>query len=130
MTQNAIGRYSIAMQPVVELACSTWMGAERLLRRHVMRGRLVLPPTEVAEPGPVIITVTLPTGEVLTFDAEVVSVLRGEGGEVTGTEVRFAELTESERQELEGYLETGASLPPPPPGPTMTDRKSGFHVVG
>lgn len=133
MKRDRAGAYSIAVRPVVELACSTWIGTERLLRRHVLRGTMMLPPTEGATVGPVIVTITLPSRDVLTFDARIVRMHCNAVGQGIAMEIRFPELSASERRQLAGYtarLERGASSSSLPPFVAATERQSGMRWSG
>ncbi len=119
-------------QPIVELACATWIGAERLICRYILRGRMMLPPTADAVVGPTVVSVTMPTGDILTFDARIVRIHYGRGGVGIGMELRFPELSTMETRNLSQYasrLERGASLPPTSHYPGDRVPESGFHQI-
>lgn len=90
-------------RPVLELACATWLGFEQLYRNHILRRRMILPPTAAPQVGPVVVTVRIPSGDVLTFNATVTRQFRDGTGTSIGVEIIFQKLTAREMKAISRY---------------------------
>lgn len=78
---------------------------------------MILPPSAAPQNGPVLVTIKLPSGDVVRLDATVGRVFHDNEGRPIGTELRFQQLSHLETKNLSRHaarLERGWSVPPMP----------------
>lgn len=121
-------------RPVLELACATWLGFEQLYRNQILRRRMIIPPTAAPQMGPVVVTVRIPSGDVLMFDATATRQFRDGTGATIGVEIIFQKLTAREMKAISRYAahqERGWAAPQFPQAVVGRDEApaSGLHVL-